>query len=315
MTSILKNKSERKKPARKKAEGKRSGAKSGTSNASLIMSSKGSVVPACTKAVLRFAFNGTASPSTGYSEFISSGTNLFDPSGAGGSQQPVGFDELALWYNSYRVNKCDIELTAYMSSTSATPTATAMGANVVLYPNSSASSVTLLTSAQSQAGAKSCVLTLGSHERVRHSGTYKTVLGLAPHGFDSTVSSTGGGPSVGWNWHLGYTADAAYTGVLLEFQILYTYHCEFFSRKLLEVSTFENEMKRYLLDHQSDWMASGEGTDLKDREGGRADDEKSDNGFHLTSAPLKEHQLAPFKVPLQSVSLTPSSNLKPFFKK
>jgi hypothetical protein len=214
------------------------------------------VIPAEYKAKLRYAFIGTAAASTSYTEVVFSGSSAADPGLGSDTKQPVGFAQLAAWYNSYRVIAAHAELVCTMASSSATPTATAIGGDIVLYPNASASAPALLATAISQPRAQWSRLALGSVCKLNSRGGHKLTNGMSGFGYDGTSASTGSSPSNAWCFHIGFAADAAYTGISTEYTMKITYDVVFFSRKLVEVAMYEKASHKFYTENASSWLAA-----------------------------------------------------------
>lgn len=214
------------------------------------------VIPSEYKAKLRYAFIGTAAASTSYTEVVFSGSSAADPGLGIDTKQPVGFAQLAAWYNSYRVVEAHAELVCTMASSSATPTATAIGGDIVLYPNASALAPALLATAISQPRAQWSRLALGSVCKLNSRGGHKLTNGMSGFGYDGTSSSTGSSPSNAWCFHIGFAADAAYTGISTEYTMKITYDVVFFSRKLVEVAMFEKATHKFFTENAASWLAA-----------------------------------------------------------
>jgi hypothetical protein len=207
---------------------------------------------------MRYAFLGTVAAATGYTETVWSGTNATDPGGGSDTRQPIGFDEMQVWYTNFRVNKASIEIQHTLTSSSATPTATAIGGDVCLYANESSSALTLQASAISQPGAKFSRLVLGKVTTLKLSGSSKSVIGIPHAGNDNYIGTTASGPaSFNWYFHAGRSCDVAYTGISIEYTLRITYNITFYNRKLIELPTFEALRREFLLSSCHKWIASG----------------------------------------------------------
>lgn len=200
-------------------EGKRSG----------ITPSAGMFTPDRKTTTLRWSFSGSAAASSSYAENVFSGNGLFDPGLTSSATQPVGFDQYALWYNRYQVSVSRITLTMQMYSTSATPTATAVGARVCLYPSNTAAVASSMQEAMAQPRA-----------------TFKEV-GLLPVVFTQTLSSVkalgfdgrnkdttdsagiGAQPTAQWYWHFAFQS-GAYTSIETVLMAHIDYVSHFFYR-------------------------------------------------------------------------------------
>lgn len=213
------------------------------------------IIPSETRCKLRYAFIGTVAASTSYSEVVFSGSGAADPGGGSDTKQPVGFAQLAAWYNLYRVVEAHAELVATINSSSTTPVATAIGGDMVLYANASASSANLLATAISQPRAQWSRLALGSVCKLNCRGGHKLTNGMSGAGYDGTSALTSTVPTNSWNFHLGFAADAAYTSISTEYTLKITYDVIFFGRKLVEVALFERATHEFYTKEASKWLA------------------------------------------------------------
>jgi hypothetical protein len=188
---------------------------------------------------------------------VFSGTNLSDPGGASDTHQPLGFDEMALWYTNYMFHSSEIRIVASYGSNNIAPVATAIGGDILVYPNSSASASSILVDALVQPGVKSSRLTIAKVGTILAYGDMKSVIGLQNYSYDGSVGTTASGlAAFNWFWHFGRASEAAYTDIALEYTIQITYDVTFFNRKLLAIPTLEREMSKFLRGERM-WLASG----------------------------------------------------------
>lgn len=217
---------------------------------------RGSVIPASHRCKLMWAFPGTTAAGTGYTETVFSGNNITDPGLASSSSQPLGFDEMALWYTNYVFHGSEARLVANYASSSVTPTATALGGDVLLYANTSASASAVLADALAQPGVKATRLSEAKVATLKSLGTNKSVIGFHSSPMDTSVGTTASGPAAfTWCWHYGRASDAAYTGISIEYTIQIVYDITFFNRKLLALSSFEDSLHSFYLG-ESKWTAN-----------------------------------------------------------
>lgn len=214
------------------------------------------VVPPQTRCKMKYAFAGTRAVGTGYTEVVWSGTNLSDPGGGTDTRQPIGYDEMALWYTNYVNHSATIKLKVNMVDTSVTPTSTNLGGDVVIYANSSASAPSLLVSAVGQPGSKFIRFGASRCVTLIHHASNETVLGTKTHGPDSAVGLTASGPAAfNWYWHFGTATDAVYTNCSIEYLLEITYDVTFFNRKIIEMPTFQMLFSKFLKENESKWIA------------------------------------------------------------
>lgn len=217
------------------------------------------VIPNHTRCKMKYAFAGTRSLSTGWVETVWSGTNLSDPGGGSDTRQPIGYDEMALWYINYVNHGAKVKIVINIVNTNIAPTSTLVGGDVVLYASSTSSAVSLLASALSQPGAKFSRLGGPRVLTLEMAASNESVLGTSTHGPDSAVGLTASGPAAfNWYFHFGVAADAVYTDCTMEYIITVMYDVTFFNRKLLELPTFQDHFARFVRENESSWLARGQ---------------------------------------------------------
>lgn len=195
----------------------------------------GNFVPARMRADLKLEGTIENAASATYAEAGFTANDLFDPQGGSGAAQCPGFDQLAILYGRYRVHSSTIEVKATINSSSATPTATAMEAQVVVYPSRQSAAVSGPGDGFSQPLAKIVVISGEKPATIRHRIDLAKFLGCPPNSdrFQALVSAS---PAEVVYWHVGIVS-RAYTTVLTDLVVSITYHCEFFERNSLDRST------------------------------------------------------------------------------
>lgn len=225
------------------------------------------VVPVSMRADMKWAYIGSTAASTTYAETIFSGVDLTDPGLSTSTRQPVGFDELALWYGNYRNHSSVMIIKCNMTSTAVAPTATVIGGDLVIYASSTTTSASNVIDAMAQPGAKFVRLGGVNTHTITHRGSHQSVMGFRPAGVDSSVSLTATGPvGYGWVWHVCFQSDAAYTAVNIDFNILIVYDVTFFNRKLLNMSTYEERFGQFIKQNSKSWEAKGETSTISERQ-------------------------------------------------
>jgi len=172
--------------------------------------------------------------STTYAESGFTANDLYDPQGGSGAAQCVGFDQLALLYTRYRVLKSHINVVASINSTSATPTATAIFAQLCVYPSTVSTGATTAGDGFSQPHVVMKDFQLGSATTVDMSIDIAKFIGNAVTA-DRLQALVTTSPSQVVYWHIGVVS-RAYTGIVTDLQVKITYDCEFFNRALLDRS-------------------------------------------------------------------------------
>lgn len=224
---------------RKKTPKKRRGRRSRNGKAtSLVSRFSGQFVPNHMRTSLRLNGHVENAASTTYLEAGFTMNDMFDPQGGSGASQCPGFDQLALLYNRYRVHGTKIKVRASLNSNSATPTATALEAQLIVYPSMIQTGATTVDDGASQplakqiafSGEKPVTLTISVPSLSKFIGNT-----LSPDRLQALVTAS---PADRLYWHVGVIS-RAYTGILTTLSVEVTYDVEFFERNLLDRSTLD----------------------------------------------------------------------------
>lgn len=167
-----------------------------------------SFIPQRVLTQLRFCDEGLISQTSNkyFEDLVYRGNSIYDPYQPVGGGQPMGRDQLATLYNSYRVHACKIKLTV----TSNTGTPMRFG----IIPNTSSTVFTTVLDAAEQPGAKVKALSTYtgglSSNLIKHYVMTKSILGIKELEDDeeSVMSSN---PSNEWFYHLIFSTEP-YTG-------------------------------------------------------------------------------------------------------
>jgi hypothetical protein len=198
----------------------------------------GTTIPSKWTGTLRYAFNGIGACSTSYAETVFAPSSAFDPGGSSDTFNPIGFDELALWYLNYRVHSAKIKVRCSIFSTNVAPTSTAIKANFALFSSNSNATANTFSNAMAQPGSRNGTVELGKDLVLRDQGSYQSVSGLNPAGFDSTVAAVTGNPASMWYFHVGSYSQAAYTDCSTTIQVTLDLRVSFYNRKILALNAF-----------------------------------------------------------------------------
>jgi len=211
----------------------------------------GSFAPESLVTQLRWPFNGAAATSATYGESVYRGNGIFDPGVGSSSTQPVAYDQYAIWYSRYRVPSSVLTLKMEIASSSATPTATAVGARVVVYASNSSSAAASYAEACGQPGAVVRDVNYGKPVIIKLKHTTAQVLGFVGQGTDDSSALVTADPVSSWYWHIG-TVAGTYTNVdtILTAQIDYT--AKFFVRVLQPISTLASAMHKVFLESREE---------------------------------------------------------------
>lgn len=169
---------------------------------------------------------------TGYHNFVFRGNSLFDPDFTSSGLQPTGFDQLAAFYDRYKVYSCSCSLTMVNNSSEV--------AQFVLVPivetSTPSSSISI---DQALPYAKQRVLSgnLGTPiVNIYSSMMTKTIRGenIQDDDYSALVSSN---PSKQWHYHLSAQAvPSSANAINITWVINMTFKCMFFKRKSLNTS-------------------------------------------------------------------------------
>jgi len=223
--------------------GRRSRGRNGRNKRGVLKSNpNSSFTPAALEKTLTWAFNASAATSATYGETVFAANSLFDPGQASSASQPLGFDQLAVWYNKYKVIASSISLSVQLASSSATPTASSIGARVVLYPSGTAAAAATFQDAVSQPGAID--RELGSIPvLIKNQLTTKAVLGFgSSDADDSSCALVTANPASLWHWHFGIAA-GTYTNVEFVVTVTMSFRSRFYSR-VTQALSFTNDVMR-----------------------------------------------------------------------
>jgi hypothetical protein len=232
---ILINMPKRRKHKQPKRRGRRSIRRKATS---LVSRFSGQFVPNHMRTSMRLTGHVENSASTTYSEAGFTMNDMFDPQGSSGAAQCPGFDQMALLYNRYRVHGSKIKVRASLNSSIAAPTATALEAQLVVYPSTVSLGATTIDDGMSQPFAK--MLFLSGEKPVQIQSTVPSLakfIGntISPDRMQALVSAS---PAERLYWHVGVIS-RAYTSISTSLAIEVTYDVEFFERNLLDRSTLD----------------------------------------------------------------------------
>jgi hypothetical protein len=168
--------------------------------------------------------------------------DMFDPQGGSGASQCVGFDQLALLYRRYRVIASHVKVILSLNSTSGTPTATAMEAQLVVYPSNVTTAATTVADGKSQPFAKTAFVSAEKPATLTHSVNIAKFIGdtVSADRLQALISAS---PASVLYWHFGVIS-RAYTTVVTVIDAQITYEVEFFERALLDRSSLAYEYVR-----------------------------------------------------------------------
>jgi len=197
----------------------------------------GDFVPAEFKTSLALSGTVENATSTTYAESGFTMNDLFDPQGGSGAAQCPGFDQLALLYARYRVHRTKIQVRASLNSINATPTATALEAQIVVYPSTVSAGATTVADGQSQPMAKTFFISGEMPKSVSMTIDIRKFIGntVSADRLQAAVSSS---PAKILYWHIGVVS-RAYTSISTTLQVRVTYDCDFFERALLDRSALD----------------------------------------------------------------------------
>jgi len=170
--------------------------------------------------------------------------DLFDPQGGTGAAQCVGFDQLALLYTRYRVFKSHIEVKMSVNSTSGTPTATALEAQLVVFPSTVVTGAATVADGMSQPFAVS-KFAMNNAATIKMSCDIKKFIGNTVNA-DRLQALVSASPAQALFWHVGVIS-RAYTNIVTVLQVTVTYEAELFNRALLDRSALDLIRKAFLV--------------------------------------------------------------------
>jgi len=219
----------------KRNKNKRRTKRKQTGNRSLkVQRGTGEFVPAEFKTSLALSGTVENAASTTYAESGFTINDLFDPQGGSGAAQCPGFDQLAVLYNRYRVRSSKIMVRVSLNSSSATPTATAMEAQIIIYPSSVSTGAATVADGQSQPFAKTFFISGEMPKSCSMSVNISKFIGNSVNAdrLQAVVSSS---PSKILYWHIGVIS-RAYTNVSTTLQVRVIYNADFYERNTLDRS-------------------------------------------------------------------------------
>lgn len=178
--------------------------KSKNPNRALVLSYPGyNFLPPKALTKLRYCMEGevTAGETLLVKDIVIRGNSIYDPEYAAGGGQPLAHDQLATFYNKYRVHTCAIKLT--FNNTSGVPT------RICIVPNSIGTSFTAMLDACEQPYAKTKAVAVysggPSANSVKGKQSSKLMLG---HDLDDEEEATfGSNPVNEWMWHCVISTD------------------------------------------------------------------------------------------------------------
>ncbi len=176
----------------------------------------------------RWSAAGSLVAGTGATTFSIYGNAVYQPCAGFNTNSAYDFVKLSSIYKLYRVYASRIVVKATLASTSTTPTATAIGGDMIIFWNYQATTGGLGDALQ-QPGAK--WVRLGQNQKTINSGvTTKFVLQFDPSVDENQAAGalTPGRPSTPWFWNLVVACDAAYTGITVLLDVVVHYDVEFF---------------------------------------------------------------------------------------
>lgn len=188
-----------------------------------------SFIPSRISTQLKYCDEATISSGSSVyiSDIIYRGNSLYDPDYATGGGQPMGRDQLATLYNSYKVTGCSIKLT--VTSNTGTPLRAA------IIPSTSAVAFTDFLEACEQPGSKKMALSTYtgglSSKTIKRKVKTKNILGIQMLD-DEEEAVMGANPSNEWYYHVLITTQP-YTGtnyVDCVYYIELVYNVEAFGR-------------------------------------------------------------------------------------
>lgn len=196
---------------------------------------RGQFVPNEMHVTMRLSGHVDNAASSTYAEAGFTINDMFDPQGGSGAAQCLGFDQMAVLYNRYRVTGSTIKVRASLNSDSGTPTATALEAQVVVYPASVVTGATTVDDGMSQPFVKSSFISGEKPVTLRSSCSVAKLIGnsVTADRLQAVVTSS---PSKILYWHVGIIS-RAYTGIRTTLAVEVTYQVTFFERNLLDRST------------------------------------------------------------------------------
>lgn len=205
------------------------------------VATEGMVVPDRARMKLRYFGQKQFNITLGGNQYYSFNANsFFDPDGAVGGGQPVGFDQWSAFYNYYRVRACKFKCTIIQASSTA-----ANVTQLILLPTSDTSGTTSqsiivnaqqpyaktrFTNVQSGSGG---VVTLKSYMST------KRILGLTKamtDGDDQLQAIVSTNPARVWYWVVGSVALDGTSTLNAYMDFTMTMYGEFYSRKPLAAS-------------------------------------------------------------------------------
>ncbi len=154
-----------------------------------------------------------------------SGNNLLDPYLDLGSGQPMGFDQLVVFYNRWIVNGSALHI-RFLNANSST------GLYMSINPTATSTVPTLYGQLAEQPYAKSKQTGIGSDMNVVSQFiSTKKVFGESH--LDEEYAGSGSSPNKQWFWHIAGKSGDGSTTPLEESQVTITYYVKFYQRKQL----------------------------------------------------------------------------------
>lgn len=195
----------------------------------------GQFVPARQRVSMRLNGQVENAASGTYAEAGFTINDMFDPQGGSGASQCPGYDQMALLYNRYRVHASKLKLRLSLNSTSATPTSTALYADVVVYPSMVTTGAATINDGCSQPFAKQLIVSGEKPVNITEVCKVSKFIGNTLNA-DRLQALVTASPADRLFWHVGIIS-RAYTTVSYTMSVEITYDVEFFERSELDRSS------------------------------------------------------------------------------
>lgn len=208
----------------------------------LVKAGSGAFVPNRLVTSLRLQGSVENAASTTYAESGFTMNDMFDPQAGSGAAQCVGFDQLALLYRRYRVLKAYIRVRASLNSDQAAPTATALEAQLVVYPSNVTTAASTAADGMSQPYARTKFFSGEYPANIDMAFTIANFVGdtVSADRLQALITAS---PASILYWHVGVIS-RAYTNIKSIINVTTTYDVEFFERALLDRSSLSARLVR-----------------------------------------------------------------------
>lgn len=238
-------------------------------------------LPSIFRTRLRWSRHWTTTITTSTTSYAFSANDAHDPGQASTSTQPIGFPQLAVLYNRYRVYRSEIMVRLCYGSTVAN-TAASGATTLVVLPSNGATSVATIEQALAMSGARFSQCVNAKPAVVNHAmsiGAFEGAQVATMKGSDRFQAQVTASPTEAEYWQIYAAASVAEASDSWTFEAVIVYDIEFFDRipNNIALESFVDTRKR--IDHE-----------LKEAKHNFArllDQQKGDDTVHVDSGDTK----------------------------